>query len=101
MSYYLAIVSPLDTPLFELQFSSARPTSTSSAHFPSWSSFTGHNGSDLTQSQSQQAAQQQQQEQQQQQANLVLGGGEKYVLQMIAHAALDSVEEVADGTGSL
>lgn len=97
MSYYLAIVSPLDTPLFELQFSSARPTSTSSVagHFPSWSSFTGHNGSDLSHSQ------QQQQEQQQQQANLVLGGGEKYVLQMIAHAALDSVEEVADGTGSL
>lgn len=96
MSYYLAIVSPLDTPLFEVQFSSARPASTQGAgHFPSWSSFTGHNGADLSHSQ------QQQQEQQQQQANLVLGGGEKYVLQMIAHAALDAVEEVADGTGSL
>ena len=52
MSFYLAIVSPLDAPLFELSFQSSRPSqppsnNTSTSSFPSWSTFTGSNGSDL------------------------------------------------------
>lgn len=90
MSFYFAIVSPLDTPLFELGFSSSKPappSSASSASF-SWSSFNGPDASAPVPS------------------NLNLGlvsgpGGERHLLQMIAHAALDTVEEVAEGTGSL
>lgn len=113
MAFYLAIVSPLDTPLFELQFSSSKPAAPSSATsttFPSWSTF--HNGPHSTSTSTLAST-----------ANgppaeaagagmgvpsnlnlgLVGGGpaGERHMLQMIAHAALDTVEEMAEGTGSL
>ncbi|KAL1407027.1 TRAPP subunit [Vanrija albida] len=84
MAFYLAIVSPLDTPLFELQFASSKPAPPSSAasgSFPSWSTFSNGDGAAAP---AQQAAQ-----------------GEKHVLQMVAHAALDAVEEVSEGTASL
>ncbi|RSH79971.1 uncharacterized protein EHS24_009642 [Apiotrichum porosum] len=128
MSFYLAIVSPLDTPLYELQFGSAKPTATSNSassstsSFPSWSTFTGSNGSDASIAAAGAgagagasasgsgstgpggaggagalAAN----------ANANLGllgsgpGGEKHLLQMVAHASLDAVEETSEGTGTL
>lgn len=102
MSFYLAIVSPLDTPLFEVQFTSARQQpqaggSSSASSFPSWSTFTGANGSDLGAGEGQR----------QLGVNLGLaagqagGAGEKHLLQMIAHASLDAVEEASEGTGNL
>ncbi|WVQ75838.1 hypothetical protein IAR50_005471 [Cryptococcus sp. DSM 104548] len=53
MSFYLAIVSPTDSPLYQLSFSSSRPpapsaASPSSSSFPSWSTFTAPNGADNT-----------------------------------------------------
>ncbi|ORX35904.1 Sedlin [Kockovaella imperatae] len=129
MSFYLAIVSPLDAPLFELSFTSSRPnataptsSNTSTSSFPSWSTFTGSNGSDLGQGEQ----------------SLGGGGGangstskvgpnlglvmapttstsggpggpggpgtgslERHMCQMIAHKSLDSVEEVMESTGAL
>lgn len=99
MSFYLAIVSPLDSPLFELSFQSARPTSTnaSTSSFPSWSSFTSDEAASMRQPISAGGG-----------GNGISGGGpgggplsERHMLQMIAHASLDSVEEVMEGTGNL
>jgi len=121
MSFYLAIVSPLDTPLYETSFTSSKPqTSTSSnastSSFPSWSSFTsstlnGDSGSSkdgekervggnlgliaaASAGATQGAAQ----------GGMNGQGGtavERHLCQMVAHASLDSVEEVMEGTGSL
>lgn len=110
MSFYLALVSPLDSPLFELPFTSSRPaappssTNNTTSSFPSWSTFTGSNGSDLTPAESTKAVG----------GNLALvvgyggaggggggGGGDKWLCQMVVHKSLDNVEEVMEGTGSL
>lgn len=106
MSFYLAIVSPLDAPLYELQFQSFKPSSSSSiaggsagngtaSSFPSWSSFTsststsnGTNEGDASVPASASAS----------------GSGsglERHLAQMVAFAALDSVDEVIESTGSL
>ncbi|TXT04970.1 hypothetical protein VHUM_03790 [Vanrija humicola] len=89
MSFYLAVVSPLDTPLFEAQFTSGKgaPASASTSSFPSWSSFS--NGSDAATPSTPGAP-----------AGST-PGLEKHLLQMIAHASLDAVEEVSEGTASL
>ncbi|KAK1921803.1 putative ER to Golgi transport-related protein [Papiliotrema laurentii] len=107
MSFYLAIVSPSDSPLFELQFTTSRGTPTPTSAFPSWSSFTSSNGSDLGPPPGEGKIG----------GNLGLlagtgssprsagpggaGGGERHMLQMIAHKSLDSVDEIMDSTGSL
>ncbi|WRT64542.1 uncharacterized protein IL334_001474 [Kwoniella shivajii] len=105
MSFYLAIVSPLDSPLFELSFPSAKPppgtasSAASTSSFPSWSTFTASNGSDLgADGQTGKTG-----------GNLGLLSGEtktgperdRAMCQMIAHKSLDSVEEMMEGTGSL
>lgn len=104
MSFYLAIVSPLDAPLYEISFTSSKPSSSSSAasatpagsSFPSWSSFTSSstattepdtNGTKLGG-----------------QLGLIPPGTpalERHLAQMVAFAALDSVDEVIESTGSL
>jgi hypothetical protein len=109
MSFYLAIVSPLDTPLYELQFtssssslSSKSPSSAGSA-FPSWSSFTSSTGADLNAATPAPAANGGSGIG----ANLGLVGNqggpslERHLAQMVAFAALDSVDEVLEGTGNL
>ncbi|WWD21717.1 hypothetical protein CI109_106204 [Kwoniella shandongensis] len=105
MSFYLAIVSPLDSPLYELAFPSAKPpppssAASSSSSFPSWSTFTASNGSDLSAAEgpSGKAG-----------GNLGLLNGEtktgperdRAMCQMIAHKSLDSIEETMEGTGTL
>ncbi|OCF33810.1 hypothetical protein I317_01302 [Kwoniella heveanensis CBS 569] len=106
MSFYLAIVSPLDSPLFELSFPSAKPPPPSSAaqastssSFPSWSTFTAANGADTSLDGSLPKVG----------GSLGLLNGEnksgperdRAMCQMIAHKSLDSLEEVMEGTGSL
>ncbi|CAD6569808.1 MAG: hypothetical protein TREMPRED_005458 [Tremellales sp. Tagirdzhanova-0007] len=121
MSFYLALVSPLDSPLFELALTSSRPppppnaNSTSTSHpsanastssFPSWSTFTGSNGADLGGVGGGELAKGVG-------GSLGVGvgsgsgsgggggGGEKWLCQMVVHKSLDSVEEVMEGVGSL
>ena len=131
MSFYLAIVSPTDSPLFETQFSTSRNTSTSTQSFPTWSTFTSPNGSDLGPSGGAGYAP----------SHAGSGGGtgagsaepgpgntgvaagvegkiggnmgllmvpgsrsgdgERHLMQMVVHKSLDSVDEVVDTTGSL
>ncbi|WVR04827.1 hypothetical protein IAU60_001839 [Kwoniella sp. DSM 27419] len=104
MSFYLAIVSPLDSPLFELSFPSAKPppptsATSSTSSFPSWSTFTASNGSDTGAEGSGPKAG----------GSLGMLGGEnkaaperdRAMCQMIAHKSLDSLEEVMEGTGTL
>jgi hypothetical protein len=107
MSFYLAIISPSDSPLLELPLSSSKPAPTSSAAsnsagstFPSWSTFTSASGSDLGAPDGKVIG-----------GNLGLvsaggvaaagGTGERQLMQMIAHMSLDGVEEMMEGTGSL
>lgn len=101
MSYYLAIVSPLDAPLLEVAFQSTKPGATpASANFPTWSTFTSATGGDLGAPDGRVIG-----------GNLGLvstggvgaagGVGERHLLQMIVHKSLDGVEEVMEGTGSL
>ncbi|KIR41108.1 hypothetical protein I307_03188 [Cryptococcus deuterogattii 99/473] len=110
MSFYLAVVSPNDAPLFELAFSSTKPpppaTAASTSSFPSWSAFTTSNSSS---------------------SSSIIGGGgdaashdaarpttsgplmesksapqrDRAMCQMVAHMSLDSVEEIMEGTGAL
>ncbi|WWC68196.1 uncharacterized protein I206_102119 [Kwoniella pini CBS 10737] len=108
MSFYLAIVSPLDSPLFELSFTSSKPSqgsssTSSTSSFPSWSTFTATNGSDLgtdglgTVNNNKVGG------------TLGLLSGEsktipeknRAICQMIAHKSLDSVEEIMESTGNL
>ncbi|KJE02350.1 hypothetical protein I311_03938 [Cryptococcus gattii NT-10] len=106
MSFYLAVVSPNDAPLFELAFSSTKPpppaTATSTSSFPSWSSFTATNSNSNSNSsgdashdaprpttsgplmESKSAPQR-----------------DRAMCQMVAHMSLDSVEEIMEGTGAL
>lgn len=131
MAYYLALISPSDSPIYETYLSSSKPhnqiASSSTSTFPSWSSFPTFN-----------------QQQQQQQPGVssssnvnanpnapalppkdpfppqFLGGPgtsskpnpvglerpppqgvEKHVMQMIAFSSLDIVEDVMVGTGSM
>jgi hypothetical protein len=124
MSYYLAIVSPLDSPLYEAQFATSKPsTSTSnpssSTGFPSWSTLTSAGSAPASSSATTTAS-----------SSTVpgssplrptptrdlfptalLGGqnaqsrsgsnSERHVLQMIAHSSLDVVEDLMVGNGSL
>jgi hypothetical protein len=109
MSFYLALVSPLDAPLYELPFTSSRSTSVlpsnannssnssnPSSSFPSWSTFTSLNGGELPQPPEKAIG-----------GNLGLvtaGNGpekERHMCQMVVHMGLDSVEEVMEGTGNL
>lgn len=107
MAFYLAIVSPLDTPLYEIQFTTSKPGqgTVASGTFPSWSSYTALNGGEVTSAIAPpppQSANIGQLQQQQQNLGVGQGGpGERHILQMIAHAGLDAVEEVAEGNGSL
>lgn len=122
MSFYLAIVSPLDAPLYELQFQSQKPTSTpvsGSGTFPSWSSFTTGSGSTSNTSNGNGdgngsgSGDLQNSSQIQGQGGGKLGGQlglisnssgpglERHLAQMVAFAALDSVDEVLESTGSL
>ncbi|KAI9636113.1 putative ER to Golgi transport-related protein [Dioszegia hungarica] len=104
MSFYLAIVSPLDSPLFELSLpspsrlnpsqtptsghSSIPVASSSAAGFPTWSSFTGAGGEGSTTGGA---------------AGPAGGAGmaDRALMQMIAFKSLDGVEEVQESTGSL
>ncbi|KAK8847629.1 hypothetical protein IAR55_005488 [Kwoniella newhampshirensis] len=104
MSFYLAIVSPLDSPLYELAFPSAKPpppnsASSSTSSFPSWSTFTASNGADLAaEAPSNKVG-----------GNLGLLNGDtktgperdRAMCQMIAHKSLDNIEEMMEGTGTL
>jgi hypothetical protein len=96
MSYYLAIVSPLDIPLYEIQFQSQSTSSTPTSNgFPSWSSFTTSSGGDLNEEKSSSTPLQ---------GNNTQGQGpgiERHLAQMIAFASLDSVDELLEGTGNL
>jgi len=111
MSYYLALVSPLDAPLFEAQLSSTRPSAPSStaSTFPSWSSFTSTTGSDLGPGpgetrvggnlgllQGGAAAGPTQPT-----ASTVAGGPpfDRALAQMVAYKSLDSVEEILESSG--
>ena len=100
MSFYLAIVSPSDSPLFETQFTTSRGSSAPSPNsFPTWSTFTSPNGSDLGPPSGEGKIG----------GNMGLlmvpgnrsGDGERHLMQMIVHKSLDSVDEVVDSTGSL
>lgn len=94
MSFYLAVVSPRDSPLFELAFASAKPPPPPAAAppaFPSWAAFAAaadpHDAppapaGPLIESRT---AQQR----------------DRALCQMVAHMSLDSVEEVIEGTGAL
>jgi hypothetical protein len=94
MSYYLAIVSPLDIPLYEIQFQSHSTSSTPTNNgFPSWSSFTTSSGGDLNEEKSLSTPLQ---------GSSAPGPGiERHLAQMIAFASLDSVDELLEGTGNL
>ena len=98
MSFYLAIVSPLDIPLYEIQFqssSSSTPstqTTSTGTGFPSWSSFTTSSGADLNADNQTMFTP----------AQPTQGGGiERHLAQMVAFASLDSVDELLEGTGNL
>lgn len=105
MAFYLAIVSPLDAPLYETSFASSKPsssgsTSSPSSSFPSWSSFTtssasSTNGDETTPASAKLGGQ----------LGLISNSGgpalERHLAQMVAFAALDSVDEVVETTGSL
>jgi hypothetical protein len=106
MAFYLAIVSPLDAPLFELQFTTSRAAGTAvSAGFPTWSSFTesasaavAAAGTSATPSGSTPATPAPATGE----VGVAQGApGDRNILQMIAHAGLDAVEEVAEGSGTL
>nr|ODN92654.1 hypothetical protein L203_00933 [Cryptococcus depauperatus CBS 7841] len=101
MSFYLAIVSPTDSPLFELSLSSSKPlvppqtssAASSASTFPSWSTFTAPNGADLADN-----------------ANKLKGQlletkgqpeRDRAMCQMVANMSLDSVEETMETTGAL
>ena len=123
MSFYLAIVSPLDAPLYELSFQSQKPTSSTpnqgsggSSTFPSWSSFTSVSGStngDSSNNSNNSSSGDLQPTLGQQGGGGKLGGQlglisnsagpvlERHLAQMIAFSALDSVDEVIESTGSL
>jgi hypothetical protein len=107
MSYYLAIVSPLDIPLYEIQFQSQSQSSTSTStptsngtgtgSFPSWSSFTTSSGADLNEDKSLFTPVQPTGPG----AGGGVGGIERHLAQMVAFASLDSVDELLEGTGNL
>jgi hypothetical protein len=96
MSYYLAIVSPLDIPLYEIQFQSQSTSSSTPTNngFPSWSSFTTPSGGDLNEEKPPVQGQGQG-------INTHGPGIERHLAQMIAFASLDSVDELLEGTGNL
>ncbi|KAL0243625.1 hypothetical protein I308_105592 [Cryptococcus tetragattii IND107] len=106
MSFYLAVVSPNDAPLFELAFSSTKPpppaTATSTSSFPSWSAFTATNSSNSNSSSGDASHDA---------ARPTTSGPlmesksapqrDRAMCQMVAHMSLDSVEEIMEGTGAL
>lgn len=128
MAYYLALISPTDSPIYEAHLNSSKPhnqiISSSTSTFPSWSSFPafGHrdNPSSTTVS-SQSSSNAPQVPAKDPFPPQLLGGTgtnslsvpassattnrpqgvEKHVLQMIAFSSLDIIEDVMQGTGSL
>ncbi len=128
MSYYLAVVSPLDSPLYEAQFATSKQAAiagaSSTGGFPSWSSLTGGGAGNAspsasTHSQAQQAARGRRGEPL---SSSLLSGpsspgvqgrtaqgsgagssgnGQRHVLQMIAHSSLDVVEDYMTNNGNL
>jgi hypothetical protein len=114
MSFYLAIVSPSDIPLYEIQFqsqsqsqsssSSLTPTSnsnstttnSSTSSFPSWSSFTTSSGADLNPTSGSNPN-----DNASASAPSQHTGIERHLAQMVAFASLDSVDEILEGTGNL
>ncbi len=124
MSYYLAVVSPLDSPLYEAQFATAKPTTaatnpSSSTGFPSWSTLAGavaatSNSSTGPTSTALGSAALRPMPTRDSFPAALLGGNnvngktggtgsnsERHVLQMIAHSSLDVVEDLMVGNGSL
>ena len=61
MSYYLALISPTDSPIYETYLTSSKPhnqiASSSTSTFPSWSTFPAFNQAQHTQSQQQSQSQ--------------------------------------------
>jgi len=119
MSYYLAVVSPFDAPLFEAQLPSSRPAPPSSAaastaSFPSWSSFTSPTGADLGPGPGETrvggnlgmllgagAGGGVPPVVQEGQAGAAPGSGfDRALAQMVAFKSLDSVEEILEGSGA-
>jgi trafficking protein particle complex subunit 2 len=95
MSHHLFLLSPSDTPLYSLTHLSKKPvpsvSSPLSANLPNWSTsaFAGtltalSGASNVTQTQGQGAG-----------AGVKIGAGQdRHVIQMIANASLDVIEEV-------
>lgn len=94
MSHHLFLLSPSDTPLYELTHYSSKPVQTAAsplaANLPSWSTsaFAGtltalSGASSAAQTQNAQGGQ------------VRMGGGkDRHVIQMVANASLDAIEEV-------
>jgi hypothetical protein len=63
MSYYLALISPTDSPIYETHLTSSKPhnqiASSSTSNFPSWSTFPAFNQAQHVQAQQQSQAQSQ------------------------------------------
>jgi hypothetical protein len=128
MAYYLALISPTDSPIYEAHLNSSKPhnqiISSSTSTFPSWSSFPafGHRDNPSSTTVNPQSSFNAPQVPAKDPFPPQLLGGtgttslsvpassattnrpqgvEKHVLQMIAFSSLDIIEDVMQGTGSL
>lgn len=119
MSFYLVLVSQLDAPIYEATFTSSKPNAAATIQagstFPVWSSLTSPSIPNRSTAPSPKpspgsAPASQSAVPTDLGARAMLGGkpgsgisgsSDKHVLQMIAHASLDVVEEITIGTGSL
>ena len=94
MSHYLFLLSPSDTPLYELTHQSSKPIQTTASplasNLPSWST-SAFAGTLTALSGASSAAQ----SYQSQGGGVRMGGGkDRHVIQMIANASLDVIEDV-------
>lgn len=122
MSFYLVLVSQLDAPIYESTFTSSKPnaaaTIQSGSTFPVWSSLTSSSPATPTANRSLVPSPRPASAQAitttttptdlgsramlgSKPGSGINGSSDKHVLQMIAHASLDVVEEITVGTGSL